>query len=304
MIDIRPLTLGAVVLFVPLIMGLFQNCAKYQASKGGIDPAAYSSSENSSQPLPQSGPRDKCANALFEVYRGGFHPFLSKNCVACHKVGGIGKGNHGDPDIEKSYAAFNAVGVELISAYAINSAHKAPYTGPVNVPAISTLKPVWVAAVQNARSCKVESPGAPGPTDDPTGEANRFLTDVQSLSLAPDGTRLTWPLDTKLLQDGKSVSFPGAKITFDVKTYLSVTGETGYIFSQPTLMSGSKVLKIYDIRFVVNGENAFTATTYTYVEELLGANQSKVLSVVPLILPMVVAPTDKIALSIGNLASP
>jgi hypothetical protein len=128
-----------------------ENLSSLNNTSSGTDNSSSSGSVTFSR-----APGQSCEDALLNVYKNTYHPFLVKNCNSCHIPGGSGSGTFAVPDAATSYPIFNSKGVALINSQSTGP-HKPPYTGSHNQSTIAELSAYWDKAKTSYQECVTNS---------------------------------------------------------------------------------------------------------------------------------------------------
>lgn len=206
-------------------------------------------------------PGESCEDALLNVYKNTYHPFLSQTCNACHVPGGGGNGTFAVSDPVASYSSFSSKGATLINTQATGN-HRPPTTGPQNQARIDEISGYWAAAQTAYAECAAETGGTP---------AGSYVvrTDAKGVAanLATTFVRMEWDLETQ--SNGKVPLIAGIEIR---KAVLSGVTQ-GYEFRNPTLRVKTAAAGSYEARALslyINGQLQTEITTYSTINTIVG----------------------------------
>jgi mono/diheme cytochrome c family protein len=249
------------IVFAPVLFICYTNCGDMSA--GGRDGAAQLASLGGN-----------CDETLLNHYKTVVYPFFRQptTCISCHIEGGPGLGTFASVDPDASFAAFSGAGLTKIQYMATNPAHKPPYTGVQNKPAMDAIVASWLAYQNEYLQCVAKTQN--GGLDESMLTASKKAPKIYS---GPTVTQtLTWELDLATdLDDSVKRSIP-AKISVDIKVlYQTIDGKQvakGYIFSNPVmqLKSDSVQIVIEGLFFQINGVPITSQTTFTSLSRVVG----------------------------------
>lgn len=249
--------LGITVMAVALSVG-YSNCAPATSARSSAQVASSAAS---------------CDEFALNQYKTTVYPFFRSpsTCIGCHIEGGVGLGQFASADATVSYQAFNAAGLSKISYMATNPAHKPPFTGIQNQPAIDQINSTWLRTEKEYLECVSKSING--------GVDESLLTALKKAPLiysdANATQTLTWDLDLGAdLDDSVKRSIP-ARITIDVKVlYTTVENRRfakGYIFANPQMQmkDDTSSVVIEGLFFQINGRPISSQTTFTNLSRVI-----------------------------------
>lgn len=207
-------------------------------------------------------PGESCEDALLNVYKATYHPFLSQTCNSCHVVGGGGSGTFAVRDPLDSYSAFVGKNLDLINSQSVGS-HRPPYTGPHNASRVTEISEHWATAQTAYASCLAEEGGGPGAISVIKTTAKKVAA-----NLGTTYTRMEWDLETQ--SNGKVPLVAGIEIR-----RATISGETrGYEFRGPTLRLKSAAAGAYTVKGLylsINGQLRTEMSTYRSVQATISS---------------------------------
>ena len=242
-------------------------------------------------------PGQTCEDALLNVYRSSFHPFLSQTCNNCH-INGPGIGAFASQDAKTSYDSFSSVGAAKIANQAVNDSHKPPYTGVANTARVNELNSTWASAQTGYASCLAESGASAG---------GAFVVRATGKQV-PAGlgvtnfVRMEWDLETA--SSSKVPLVAGIEIRLG-----AVGGVTrGYEYRNPTLRLKTAAAGNYRARALniyVNDQMQTEVTTYSNIDATISAITDLNLSLgtANAFNTRTIAATDMVALEFQSLGS-
>ena len=82
-----------------------------------------------------------------------YHAVLKQQCNACHIGGGSGNGAFADANFTNAFNVFKLKTESKVYSYAIDANHKAPFSGPDNIPFLAQPKQTWNTAMVAYNDC-------------------------------------------------------------------------------------------------------------------------------------------------------
>lgn len=201
-------------------------------------------------------PGQSCEDALLNVYKNTYHPFLVKNCNSCHIPGGSGSGAFAVDDAATSYPIFSSKGAPLIDTQSTGG-HKPPYTGSHQQSTIAEISAYWSKAKTSYQECVTNSGG----TTDTT-----YLTKSKPLIVASDladtFVAMEWDLET--------LGTPKVPLIAKIEIRKSALygSVIGYEFRNPSLRLKDNAKTPYLVQglsLAINGKLQTEITTYRYI---------------------------------------
>lgn len=244
---------------------------------------------------------DDCDSLLLTEFTKGYHPFLVENCATCHATG-PGKGFFASPNIALAFHDFTAIGVEKVSNNAVSSGHKPPYSGPHNLPKVSSLKLEWTQAESAALSCQSKVLVAGNIEFSSMGP--RFVTESLpiSLNVGDQPKTMIWSLVNNMTAES-GLTLPqllGAEIQIDVSPYQNESWQ-GYLISRPRIKGATNTDFLLNSIVVKINDQYIDATTFYYADAEVRTTTSVIASEGTMVAAAVVAPANRMLLSIGTL---
>ena len=247
------------------------------------------------------------ACGLDTYYARTWRPFVQSKCATCHIPGGQGKGAFAGSNLAQAYQAFSLAGFSKVGRYAVDPAHKPPYTGPANKDKVDKLLKNWAEAEIEAQ----EKCGA-GAVED--GRIDEDFTQwMRTRSKGVNGVQVgsTETLEFDLgngdlmginRPDNLNLDGVVVRITVEVRDNL---GDVYYAIYDPVIdLSGaSEDVRISGIAVILNGQVIDDQTTFFYIDESRRQNTGPVpvLSSGAMIIQGTARTTDTLALSIKTL---
>ncbi|WP_413291044.1 c-type cytochrome [Bdellovibrio sp. HCB337] len=247
-------TLGALVSIIA-----FNNCGE------GFVVGQFTGSSTGGSVLFSRAPGESCEDALLNVYKNTYHPFLSQTCNACHVPGGGGNGNFAVSDAATSYSSFASKGMALINSQSTGN-HRPPTTGAHNQARIDEISGFWSAAQTGYTTCLSEAGGGGGA---PAGSfVVKSTGKAVAANLATTFVRMEWDLETQ--SNGKVPLVAGIEIRRAVVANVT----QGYEFRNPTLRLKNAAAGSYSARALnvyINDQLQSNITTYSTIDTTITA---------------------------------
>lgn len=222
---------------------LFQNCS------GGFE--TY---KEAGQASATANEVFTCGATLQETFAKTYYPTLKSACVACHVPNGFAPSAFSASDLAAAFAGFQTATQAKIMANGINPAHGGGAGGDKNKAALTD-------AQNKYDVCKAAQAPAP------TGLAAR--TAPVTLAATATAKIITINLDSQL--ELGSANFGGAQLLISVRTS-TVGALPVYVFSNPSLKTGTSAVQIKGIKFKINGVTDPAWTAFSQIDKTINPN--------------------------------
>lgn len=194
------ITAAAILSFAAILSG----CGSAMESGAGV---GGSGSLGGSQSV-------NCDTKLIPAFNP-YYTVLKQQCNACHVQGGPGNGAFADANLTNAFNIFKQKTESKVYTYAIDANHKAPFSGPENIPLLDQPKQIWNTAMVAYNDC-MGTPGGGGgggSTPPPGGGTVAIFTQNRTVNLVAGaaGMTVTWLLDSELVNANPDLA--GAKLT-------------------------------------------------------------------------------------------